>query len=162
MEKQYVACRQVFCDFAVQGEYFQIVIAIGARCGDSWAAFCVFLGSFGAFGIDASLRDGDGDPEIRGFAGVRGSIVAEVPSVIMLHRNIDQHVCKANREANHTILIFLEINGNTEQHHTIRDIVPGVLCLRAAAFAMCPFPYRAGNRSNRDGDVFRTLGSCSR
>lgn len=64
VEKQYVVCPSGFLRFCGTGrEYFQMVIAIGVRCSDSWAAFCVFLGSFSTFGIDVGLRDGDGDPE---------------------------------------------------------------------------------------------------
>ena len=73
--------------------------------------------------------------KIRGFAGVRDPIVAEVPSIIMLHRNIDQHVCKAKCEARHTILVFLEINGNTERHHAIRGIALG--CFLFTCGSLC-------------------------
>ena len=47
--------------------------------------------------INVGLRDGDGEPRIRGFAGIHDPIVSEAPSMIMLHRNVDQHVCKAKR-----------------------------------------------------------------
>lgn len=161
MEKQYVACRKGFRNFAVQGEDFQIIIAIGIRCGDSRAAFCVFLASFGTFGIDVVLCDGDGESGIRGFAGVRDPIVAEVPGIIMLHRNVDQHVCKAKREAHHTILIFLEIDGNTEQHHTIRGIalVLSVYVRQPSRYILL---YRDRSRFDRDGDVSGALGPYSR
>lgn len=107
--------------------------------------------------LDVGLHGGDGEPRIRGFAGVRDPIVAEVPGIIMLHRNVDQHVCKAKREAHHTILIFLEINGNTEQHHTIRGIalVLSVYVRQPSRYILL---YRDRSRFDRDGDVSGVLG----
>ena len=112
--------------------------------------------------LDVGLHDGDGEPRIRGFAGIHDPIVSEAPSMIMLHRNVDQHVCKAKREAHHAILIFLKITAIRNSIIQSETLPLGVFCLHAAAFAMCHFSYRAGNRSNRDGDVSRTLGSYSR